>query len=290
MLMKKFLQLLLILLFAIIEQEFYAQSTKGHLVIIGGGDKTEYIMQKIVDLAGGPDAKIIIIPNASSVPLESAQYNVDEFKILGCKNVDYIMFSREDADKDSLVEKLTGATGIFFSGGDQSNLTRDMLGTKLLEKICELYNSGAVISGTSAGAAVMSEVMITGNELINKDSSDIFISIQKNNIEVKQGFGFLKSAFIDQHFIKRKRLNRSISVVLENPDLLGIGIDESTCIVVYPDETFEVLGENQVMIFDATNCRNIKLDKNGNLGGENIKMHLLISGDRFDLKSKEVIE
>jgi cyanophycinase len=288
--MKKLLQLLLILSFTFIEQGCYAQAPKGHLVIIGGGDKTEYIMQKIVDLAGGPDAKIIIIPNASSEPEESAKYNVEEFKNFGCTNVDYIMFNREDADKDSLVEILSGATGIFFSGGDQSFLTRDMLGTKLLEKVYEIYNNGGVISGTSAGAAVMSKLMITGNELINKDSSDIFISIQKNNIEVKEGFGFIKSAFIDQHFIKRKRLNRSISVVLENPNLLGIGIDESTCIVVYPDETFEVLGENQVMIFDATNCRDVKLDKNGNLGGENIIMHLLINGDRFDLKSKEVIE
>ena len=288
--MKKLLHLLLISSFAFIEQGCYAQASKGHLVIIGGGDKTEYIMQKIVDLAGGPDAKIIVIPNASSEPRESAEYNVEEFKNLGCTNVDYIMFNREDADNDSLVQKLNGAKGIFFSGGDQAFLTRDMLGTKLLNKVYEIYNNGGVISGTSAGAAVMSEVMITGNELINKDSSDIFISIQKNNVEVKEGFGFIKSAFIDQHFIKRKRLNRSISIVLENPELLGIGIDESTCIVVYPDETFEVLGENQVMIFDATNCRDIKLDKNGNLGGQNIRMHLLINGDRFDIKSKEVIE
>ncbi|HSW56432.1 MAG TPA: cyanophycinase [Ignavibacteriaceae bacterium] len=288
--MKKLLQLLLILSFAFIEQGCFAQSSKGHLVIIGGGDKTEYIMQKIVDLAGGPEAKIIIIPNASSEPEESAKYNVEEFKNLGCSNVAYIMFNRVDSDKDSLVDILSGASGIFFSGGDQSYLTRDMLGTKLLDKVYDIYNNGGVISGTSAGAAVMSKLMITGNELINKDSSDIFISIQKNNVEVKEGFGFIKSAFIDQHFIKRKRLNRSISVVLENPNLLGIGIDESTCIVVYPDEKFEVIGENQVMIFDATNCRDVKLDKNSNLGGENIIMHLLINGDRFDLKSKEVIE
>ena len=288
--MNKLLQLLLILSFVFVEQGCYAQTSKGHLVIIGGGDINDYIMTKIVDLAGGPDAKIIVIPNASSEPEESAKYNVEEFKNLGCKNVGYILFNREDADKDSLVEILSGATGIFFSGGDQSFLTRDLLGTKLLNRIYEIYNTGGVISGTSAGAAVMSKLMITGNELINKDSSEIFISIQKNNVEVKEGFGFIKSAFIDQHFIKRKRLNRSISVVLENPDLLGIGIDESTCIVVYPDETFEVLGENQVMIFDATNCRDIRLDKNGNLGGENIIMHLLINGDRFDLKSKEVIE
>ncbi|MFI5236799.1 MAG: Type 1 glutamine amidotransferase-like domain-containing protein, partial [Ignavibacteriales bacterium] len=98
---------------------------RGHLVIIGGGDKTTEIMQKIVDFAGGREAKIIVIPNASSVPLESATYNVEEFKNLGCTNVNYILFNREDADKDSLVEKLNGATGIFFSGGDQAFLTRD---------------------------------------------------------------------------------------------------------------------------------------------------------------------
>ncbi len=263
---------------------------RGHLVIIGGGDKTIEMMQTIVDLAGGPSAKIIVIPNASSDPLESATYNVDEFKNLGCTNVDYILFDREDADKDSLVEKLNGATGIFFSGGDQAFLTRDMLGSKLLKRVYEIYDNGGVISGTSAGAAVMSEVMITGNELINKDSSENFISIQNGNIEVKEGFGFIKTAFIDQHFIKRKRLNRTISILLENPELLGIGIDESTCIIVNPDDTFEVLGENQVIVFDATDSTNIEVDKNGNLGAQNIKMDILLSGNKFDLKSKSVIE
>ncbi len=192
---------------------------KGHLVIIGGGDKPTYIMQKIVDLAGGNNSKIIVIPNASSVPLESALYNVEEFKTLGCGNVEYIMFNREDADKDSLVDKLSGATGIFFGGGDQAFLTRDLLGTKLLDEIKNIYENGGVISGTSAGAAVMSEVMITGNELKNKDSSYVFITIEKGNVENIEGFGFINSAIIDQHFIKRKRLNRLISMVLEYPDL-----------------------------------------------------------------------
>lgn len=276
-------------LFLISLLSIFPQS-KGHLVIIGGGDKTTEIMQTIVGFAGGVDAKIVIIPNASSEPLESALYNQEEFKNLGCKNVDYLMFNRADADNDSLVQKLSGASGIFFSGGDQCFLTRDMLGSKLLEKVYEIYNNGGVISGTSAGAAVMSKVMITGNELINKDSSDIFISIQKGNVEIKEGFGFITKAFIDQHFIKRKRLNRSISVVLEYPDLLGICIDESTCIIVNPDDTFEVLGENQVIVLNATNSSNIEVDKNGNLGAENIKMDILLSGDKFDLKTKTVIE
>jgi len=247
-------------------------------------------MQTIVGFAGGVDAKIVIIPNASSEPLESALYNQEEFKNLGCKNVDYLMFNRADADNDSLIKKLSGASGIFFSGGDQCFLTRDMLGSKLLEKVYEIYNNGGVISGTSAGAAVMSKVMITGNELINKDSSDIFISIQKGNVEIKEGFGFITKAFIDQHFIKRKRLNRSISVVLEYPNLLGICIDESTSIIVNPDDTFEVLGENQVIVLNVTNSSNIEVDKNGNLGAENIKMDILLSGDKFDLKTKTVIE
>ena len=288
--MKKKLLLCLIIFLVICDAACNGQSTKGHLVIIGGGDKTTEIMQKIVDFAGGVNAKIIIIPNASSEPLESALYNQDEFKNLGCKNVDYLIFNRADADKDSLVQKLSGATGIFFSGGDQAFLTRDMLGSKLLSKVYEIYNKGGVISGTSAGAAVMSKVMITGNELINKDSTDIFITIQKGNVEIKEGFGFIKSAFIDQHFIKRKRLNRSISIALEYPKLLGICIDESTCIIVNPDDTFEVLGENQVIVLDATNSSNIEVDKNGNLGAQNIRLDILLSGNKFDLKTKSVIE
>ena len=262
---------------------------KGHLVIIGGGEKTTEIMQRIVELAGGINSKIVVIPNASSYPEEAAISTIEQFNNIGYTNIDYILFTREEADKDSLVEKLDGASGIFFSGGDQSYLTRDMLGTKLLAKVFEIYNNGGVIGGTSAGAAVMSEIMITGNELVNKDSIDAFISIQRDNIEVKSGFGLIKSAFIDQHFVKRKRLNRTISVVLEHPDILGIGIDESTCIIVNPDDTFEVLGENQVIVFDASNSIEIKTDMNGNLGAKDIKMHVMLNGDKYNLQTKEVI-
>lgn len=290
MLMKKHLLFIFILLIVFVNEGCFAQSSKGHLVIIGGGKRHDYIMQKIVELAGGKDARMIVIPNASSEPLETALRQSNELKEHGAASSDYLIFTKESADADSNLKKLEGVTGIFFSGGDQSNLTRDMLGTGLLEKVFEVYNSGGVISGTSAGAAVMSEVMITGNELINKDSISAFISIQKNNIEVKQGLGFIKSAIIDQHFIKRKRNNRLISLVIENPQLPGIAIDEATSIIVYPDDTFEVLGESQVLILDAGNAKNIRTDKNGNLRADNIKMHLLINGDKFNLKTKDVIE
>lgn len=263
---------------------------KGHLVIIGGGDKPSYVLQKIIDFAGGNDAKIIVIPNASSEPTESGEYNADEFIKLGCDNVSYLYCNRDEANQDSISKWLVGVTGVFFSGGDQAFLTRDLLGTKLLDAIKKIYENGGVISGTSAGAAVMSQIMITGNELKNTDSTDIFITIEKGNVENVEGFGFLNTAIIDQHFIKRKRLNRLISMVLENPDLIGIGIDEATSIIVSPDDKFEVLGENQVMIFNPINTLYIKEDSHGNLGVENLQIDILVSGDKYDLKKHSVIK
>ena len=102
-------------------------------------------------------------------------------------------------------------------------ITRVIVGTPLQKKLIEIYRAGAVIGGTSAGAAIMSKVMITGDELINKDSTNIFLAILKGNVQTIEGLGFLDQVIIDQHFVKRKRLNRLISVVLENPTLPGIG-------------------------------------------------------------------
>lgn len=261
---------------------------KGKLVIIGGVQVTS-IMKKFVELAGGPNAKIIIIPNAGSDPIENSLIQVDEFKELGAYS-DYLLFTRETADADSNLKKLDGATAVFFLGGDQSDLARDMLGTKLLDKVFDLYNNGGLVGGTSAGAAIMSEVMITGNELINKDSTRIFITIDRGNVETIRGFGFLKNVIIDQHFLKRKRHNRTIATLIEHPNHIGVAIDESTAILVYPDDTFEVLGNSQVLVYDPTSSRNIREDKKGNLGITNMKLHVLIAGDKFDLKNKKVVE
>jgi cyanophycinase len=263
---------------------------KGHLVIIGGGTRSEVIMKKFIELAGGVDSKIIIIPMASEDTIESANAQIEELSSkYNCKNVDYIFCSKKTADEPANFAKLEGAKGIYFTGGDQVPLTRALLGTKLFDKMKEIYKNGGVIGGTSAGAAVMSKVMITGNELINKDTINIFKIIKKGNVQTIEGFGFLKSVIIDQHFIIRKRLNRLITVVLENPSLLGVGIDESTSIIVNPDDTFDVLGESLVVVCDARHSKNIKVDKNGNLAAENIEMHILKSGDKFSLKTKKVI-
>lgn len=278
----------LISVIALLMSTFCPAQSKGHLVIVGGV-QTKEIVAKFVELAGGENARIIVIPNAGSNPVYWSEVQVKEFNELGAKS-DYLLFTKETADADSNLKKMDWANAVFFLGGDQSDLTRDMLGTRLLQKVFDIYYRGGVVGGSSAGAAVMSEVMITGNELLNKDSSSAFISIQKGNIETAKGFGFIKSAIIDQHFLKRKRHNRLITLMCEHPDLLGIAIDESTAIIVNPDETFEVLGNNQVLIYDPTESKNIRQDKRGNLGITDMKMHLLICGDKFDLKSKKVIE
>lgn len=284
--MKKLFYPIIILIFVFFQQNF--SQTKGHLLIIGGVQIPE-IEKKFVELAGGPDARIIIIPNAGSEPKLNSEIEQKTFTNLGAK-ADYILFTRETADDESNLKKMEWANAVFFTGGDQTDLTRDMLGTKLLQKVFEIYNNGGTVGGTSAGAAVMSEVMITGNELINKDSSKSFVTIEKGNVETKKGFGFLKTVIIDQHFLKRKRHNRTISALIEHPNLLGVAIDESTSIIVNPDDTFEVFGNNQVLVYDPTNAKNIREDKKGNLGISNMKLHVLISGDKFNLKTKEVIE
>lgn len=284
--MKKHLLFSLIIFLLLSHLQF--SQTKGKLVIVGGVQTTE-IVKKFVELAGGTNAKIIVIPNAGSEPERWSKVQVEEFEEFGAK-ADYLLFTRETADDRVNLDKMDWANAVFFLGGDQSDLTRDMLRTKLLDKVFDIYNNGGVVGGSSAGAAVMSEVMITGNELVNKDSNDAFITIEKGNVEVKQGFGFLKNSIVDQHFLKRKRHNRTISALIEHPHLFGIAIDESTGIIVYPDEIFEVIGSYQVLVYDPTSAKDIREDKNGNLGITDMKLQVLIAGDKFDMKTRQVIK
>lgn len=259
--------------------------TKGTLIIVGGYESQE-IKKTFVEIAGGVNSKIIIIPNASSYPVENGEYQKTALEVYGAQ-AEVLYFTRETADDESNLLKVENADAVFFIGGDQSNLTRDMLGTKLLQKIKDLYEKGGLVGGSSAGAAVMSYVMITGNELINKDSTVSFVSIERDNVEIKEGFGFLKNVIIDQHFIIRKRYNRLFSLMLDYPQLTGVGIDEATAIIVYPDNKFKVIGDNQVVVIDAANS--ILLPESNKPGIENITVHILNNGSIYDLNTHKVI-
>jgi len=261
-----------------------AAGPKGHLFIVGGGDRDEPLMRRYVELAKGyGTGKFVIFTMASSVPLEVGPELVAEFKKYGVSDVAYYQLTREEAMKPESVRILDGVSAIWFSGGDQAKQTAALLDTPLHARMLELYAEGCLIGGTSAGAAVMSEVMITGDEKRKPEEGHEFETIEAGNIITTPGFGFLKECIIDQHFVTRKRHNRLISLVLEKPRLLGVGIDESTAIIVRPDLVFEVVGEKQVVVYDARRAKVIN-GPSGLLGGHGLTLHVLVAGDLFDLK------
>jgi len=261
---------------------------KGYLFIVGGGDWPDGMVKRFVELAGTYNTgKIVILPMASSVPEESAAEEAADFKKLGAKTIEVHILTREQALKPESAKLLDGAGGVFFSGGDQSRLTRVLLDTPVHEKLLELFEQGCIIGGTSAGAAVMSEVMITGDEVRKVEAGREFETLQALNVLTIRGFGFVKRAIIDQHFVTRKRHNRLISLLAERPELMGVAIDESTAILVKPDETFEVIGAKQVIVYDPARAK-FKILPNQNIRFTNLIMHALTDGDEFDLKTREV--
>jgi len=262
----------------------------GSLVIIGGGSRPLYVMEKIVELAGGTDCHMMVIPMASADPQDTGDYQSGQLREAGCPEVDYLVFDRESADSDEAVAQLDGVTGIFFSGGVQSRLLDHMAGSRLFDRVREIYMNGGVLGGTSAGAAVMSRIMITGDENHPLSEDDSFEIISAGNIVTAEGFGFVTNAIIDQHFVVRKRHNRLISLVLENPSLVGIGIDESTAIVMPSPYELWVLGESIAVIYDASEAIHIETNDELELSARGIHMHLLGSGQGYDLVGKAVIE
>ncbi|MBA4107604.1 MAG: cyanophycinase [Pirellula sp.] len=263
---------------------------KGSLFIIGGGDRDAPLMKQYIELAEAHDmGRIVIFTMASSVPDEVGPELLAEFKRNGAKDVAYYNLQHEQAIQPGSGKILDGAGGVWFSGGDQVRLTAALLNTPVHQRMLELYREGAVIGGTSAGAAVQSEFMITGNERNAGGAEGDWDVILADDVEHAEGFGFVRDAVIDQHFVARRRHNRLIAVVLQNPTLVGVGIDESTAVLVRPDSKYEALGEGQVIVYDARQAR-VFQSLDGRLGGHGLTMHSLVAGDVYDLAAGRVEE
>ena len=258
---------------------------KGHLVLIGGGDKPPEAMRKFVELAGGKDAPIVAIPTASSEPDAAEYYEKLLREEHGCTNaVSLRIRSKADAQRAEWAALARKARGIFFGGGDQIRITNALLGTPVGDAIAAAFAEGAAVGGTSAGTACQSEVMITGE--------GDFSLVATRSVEIWKGLGFLPAdVVVDQHFLKRQRQNRLLSVVLENPGLLGVGVDEETAIWVRPDGTFQVLGRSAVMVLDAKGAdvtRRPRETGQDSLGVHDLKTHLLLPGETFDLGTRTI--
>lgn len=258
-------------------------TSKGYLLIIGGGNRPQKAIEKFVQICKGEP--ILVITSASEAPFEVGSASVTQFREYGAKQVNWLHIdSPAVGNADVTIEQIQRCRGIFFCGGISQRLMQRMGSTRAEDAIREVYESGGIIGGTSAGATIMSRIMITGNELVDKDTTNSFSSIKAQNIETERGLGFLDDVIIDQHFLKRKRNNRLISAVLEHHNQPGIGIDESTAILVYPDDHFEVYGSGSVLIYDARQAQQIGVAANGLLRGRNILLHVLVEGDSFKIE------
>lgn len=261
---------------------------KGNLIIIGGAeDKTGecLILKSFVDISGGSKSKITILTTATEQPIEAGNQYKSLFIGLGAPDTNFLNINtRDDADIESNAELVAGSTGIFFTGGDQLRITSILGGTKVYEALHYAYRSGAAIAGTSAGASAMSGTMIVDGN--NNDPA------RKCTLKMAPGLGLLQKALIDQHFHQRGRIGRLLCGVAENPSILGIGIDEDTAVRVFPDEHFEVLGSNSVMVVDGRNIKSSnvsELKPDENLAITNVVLHVLPAGYGYDMSERKVI-
>lgn len=265
-----------------------AESAKGHLVVIGGGSRPASIMALFACLAGGSDGRVIAFSQASERPEAGAEIE-EELKSLGLGRVRIVSVDREGADSGEAVRLVDGTTGVYFGGGDQGRLMAVLRGTRLERRLQELYREGAVMAGTSAGAAVMSRVMITGDENRPLSKDDSWQTIEADNVVTGLGLGYLEDAVVDQHFVRRRRHNRLLSVVLERPELLGIAVDESTAAWVKPDRTVEVVGDGPVLLFDASGAAVARDPEGQGLRGADLRLHVLRAGALYDLATRKVV-
>lgn len=258
-----------------------SKSVHGTLFIIGGGDKTDEMMSELVDLSGiKENGYMYVLPMASSVPDSSLMWASEDFMKAGVLKVPGYVFRKSEIPPGPQLDSLRNAKLIFISGGDQSRFMSVVNSTPIMDAIREAYENGSVIAGTSAGAAVMSRKMITGNQKKHPDTDTGFTTIEAENIEIAEGLGLLENAIIDQHFIRRQRLNRLVAASIENPEELCVGIDESTAIVVN-GKIARVTGTGQVITI--RNSNSIKKVINGLLGTENLQVSVYLPGETFEL-------
>lgn len=273
--------------------------TKGILIPIGGNEDkgieeseqytlefiSEGILYHVVKEAGGVYGNIVVIPTASSIPEEVGNNYMEAFGKLGCKNVHVLNIrTKEDAEDPKNIGVIKKANCVMFSGGDQSNITKAMRGTKIHEILVDKYkNENFVIAGTSAGAMCMSQEMITGGSIKE--------AFTKGAVLMGEGMGFVPNLIIDSHFIRRGRFGRLAEAVARYPKLIGVGLAEDTGLIIRNCNTFEVIGSGMVVIFDPRKIKhnNEKILKVGTpMTLTNLKTHVLANGDQFNIKDRKI--
>ena len=260
---------------------------QGKLLIIGGAEDKEgdcKILREFLRCAGGTKAHIVIMTAATSLPGEVGDNYIRVFERLGAEDVRVLdTQTPEDANNPEYLEAIEQASGIFFTGGDQARIISCLKDTKLDAAMHKRYSEGIIIGGTSAGAAMMPDMMIIEGDSETNPRVDV--------VAMGPGMGFLPGVVIDQHFAQRGRLGRLVTALLLQPAVLGFGIDENTAILVSGDE-LEVIGESAVTVIDESEKLHDNIE--GRLKDEGLaicgaKLHILPHGYRFNLKTRQPV-
>jgi cyanophycinase len=267
------------------------KETKGSLVAVGGGESANItddslkIIEKFLELSGGLNkARIVLMTVATDSPDDAQKRYEEVFERLKFKNFEAINIAdRSEAYQESMLEKVNNATGLYFTGGNQLHVTALTGGTPLHGLILDKFSKGLTIGGTSAGAMMMSSVTLLSG------TSDT--APRLSDLDVAPGMELLDRSIIDTHFSQRGRHGRLLSAVAHNPQVLGIGIDERTAIVVQ-DSVFEVVGEGAVTVICAKNSMHTNLPyikSAETIGIFGVNFHVLPEGYKYDLAKREPV-
>ncbi|WP_210488679.1 cyanophycinase [Rufibacter aurantiacus] len=273
---------------------------KGILIAVGGNedkgtyprDKKQFhlnffelgILKRIIDAMGGNEAQVEVITTASMIPEELGALYLHAFEVLGCKKVSVMDIRDEnDAQKPEYLERLKKASGVMFTGGDQSRLFRIFSGTAFHHILLHRYHheNGFVIAGTSAGAMAMSDIMIKGGSSQR--------SLLKGSVKLDRGLAFQENVIFDSHFVKRGRFGRLMEAVATHPFKIGIGLGEDTGVMITQGNVIETIGSNLVIVVDGHHIKhnNTSYAAPGTpLSIENFRMHVLAFGNYYDIRER----
>jgi len=242
----------------------------GHLVVVGGGGTPEDVVRRALALAGGAQARVIVLPQASLREGRGGT-SVALWAEAGAREVRLL----DDLGAEGVEAAIAGADLVWMPGGSQERLAAALSTHDLVAQILAAYRRGAVVGGTSAGAAVLSALMILGAP----EEEGVIAGATPTG----RGLGLLPEVVIDQHFIQRGRAHRLLQVVLEHPSLLGLGIDERTAVVVSRGREIEVLGESVAVVLDAREASIEPAQEGEVMGARGVRMELLRAGMTYEL-------
>lgn len=261
-------------------------SIRGSLLIIGGAEDKQgecEILREFLRYAGGINARIVILTAATDLPIEVGQQYIRLFEELGAEDVRIVdTRSKEDAYSSIALQNIEKATGVFFTGGDQARIVDTIKDTDLDAALHRRFSEGIIIAGTSAGAAIMPDMMIFEGDSETNPRMEI--------VKMSPGMGFFPGVIIDQHFLQRGRMGRLITALMQQKEaVLGFGIDENTAILVIGNK-IQVIGEGAVTIIDESSVTHSNIEnilKDEGLAICNAKLHILPRGYEFDLETRK---